>query len=791
MIHVLCAAALAQSLLATPTVTITSPADSTIFFSGDQVVITVDAVSERGIARVEFFADRWKIGESTNAPYSFTWMLPEDGRYDLRARAYDTVGNRADSAVVKIVVGTDLAPYVLFIGKLDGPPTNAFTDALVVRHLQSFGLDVQVIDDDAVLGSQAEAEGKRLIVNSSTVTSGLVGSTFYSTPVPFLNWEGGLQDDMQMSTDMAGDVDNQTDLTIVNPGHPLAAGLAAGTYTVVTGGPNNWTAGNPNQNGQIIATLASNPARGCFHVYEPGAALLDGTPAPALRMHIFFRDTTFGVLNQTGRALFDAAVLYALGATPPTVNIVTPTNAQAFGVGESVSITATASAGSNAVDRVYFYLDGAKIGEDTTSPYTGTWTNAIRGVHTISVVAKDALGLERLAEITVNVGDVTPPGVVITSPTNNSAFAAGANVPITVNAGDATRVEYFANGTLIGESTNAPFNFTFTMPTNGTYNLRARAYDAAGNAGDSALVTIKVGDAPPTVLLIVANPTGTGAGDVSDQAVRDHLIAFHGLAVQMVDDNVVQTSDAQGKQLIISSSTVSSGNVGSKFRDTAVPYINWEAALQDDMGMVPTGGDGFDRPGQTELEIVDPAHPLAAGLAAGVHMVVNDARGFTAGRPTTNAQVVATMVGNLSEACIYVYEPGALLANGTPAPARRIHIFFQDTAFAGLSAAGFLLFDAAIEYALGSANLGPLTIQRVGGTARITWPGRGRLQEASGITGSWSDLTLARPNEYENLGQPDDAVLPFNRLETRRARLPRTSTTSALTVRACCTQCAS
>ena len=44
-------------------------------------------------------------------------------------------------------------------------------------------------------------------------------------------------------------------------------------------------------------------------------------------------------------------------------------------------------------------------------------------------------------------------------------------------------------------------------------------------------------------------------------------------------------ADATGKALVIISSTVSAGTVGTKFRDVAVPVITWETALYAPMNM--------------------------------------------------------------------------------------------------------------------------------------------------------------------------------------------------------------
>ena len=66
-------------------------------------------------------------------------------------------------------------------------------------------------------------------------------------------------------------------------------------------------------------------------------------------------------------------------------------------------------------------------------------------------------------------------------------------------------------------------------------------------------------------------------------AIRNRLQSF-GYTVQVVIDESVNATNATGKGLVLISSTVGSGNVTNKFRDVAVPVINWETALQDDFG---------------------------------------------------------------------------------------------------------------------------------------------------------------------------------------------------------------
>jgi glucose/arabinose dehydrogenase len=92
-------------------------------------------------------------------------------------------------------------------------------------------------------------------------------------------------------------------------------------------------------------------------------------------------------------------------------------------------------------------------------------------------------------------GDNIPPTVSITSPANNALVARKSNVTITAAANDnvgVTRVEFLVNGALQCTDTSAPYSCTWRTPAspNKTFQLQARAFDAAGNSA-SAAVTVR------------------------------------------------------------------------------------------------------------------------------------------------------------------------------------------------------------------------------------------------------------------------------------------------------------
>src|SRR5690606_21820328 len=97
-----------------PTVAIVSPTNlSANFVAPADILVTVAASDPEGtISKVELYANNAKIGESLEAPYSFTWEAVPVGVYSLQAKVYDDV-QHTDSAPVSVSVYDPTAGYIL------------------------------------------------------------------------------------------------------------------------------------------------------------------------------------------------------------------------------------------------------------------------------------------------------------------------------------------------------------------------------------------------------------------------------------------------------------------------------------------------------------------------------------------------------------------------------------------------------------------------------------------------------------------------------------------------------
>jgi hypothetical protein len=108
--------------------------------------------------------------------------------------------------------------------------------------------------------------------------------------------------------------------------------------------------------------------------------------------------------------------------TPPTVSLTSPAEGASAVAPASFALAADANDAEAPVAKVQFYADQTLLGEDTTSPFTFTWSNVGAGNYTLTAVATDAGGLTTTsAGVHVSVTSPAPP------PPGRANVAAAAN----------------------------------------------------------------------------------------------------------------------------------------------------------------------------------------------------------------------------------------------------------------------------------------------------------------------------------------------------------------------------
>jgi regulation of enolase protein 1 (concanavalin A-like superfamily) len=104
------------------------------------------------------------------------------------------------------------------------------------------------------------------------------------------------------------------------------------------------------------------------------------------------------------------------------------------------------------------------------------------------------LGTDTFDQVTITVE--AAPTVSLSAPTAGQTFTAPAAVAMSATAADAdgtvVRVDFYANGTLVGSATASPWSTTWNVAAPGSYVLTAVATDNLGVATTSAPVTVTV-----------------------------------------------------------------------------------------------------------------------------------------------------------------------------------------------------------------------------------------------------------------------------------------------------------
>lgn len=237
------------------------------------------------------------------------------------------------------------------------------------------------------------------------------------------------------------------------------------------------------------------------------------------------------------------------------------------------------------------------------------------------------------------------------------------------------------------------------------------------------------------IMLVIGNSNGTtlaGGFSIGDRFIRDRLQTTLGHSIQVVPDSAdidSLTRSAARADLVIVLESVTSLKLLAKLKAVPQPILNFEAFIQDDLGLTAPGPSGDPGPPSQfefgvmdksdEIAIRDAAHALAAGKTGRVK-VYSQLKQLTWGKVAPTAEVVATLAADTSGACIYVYRKDARLFDGTIAAGLRIGYFLEDDNVTGtpnlMTTEGLALFDRAVDFGLSNGRSTTASMREIGMT---------------------------------------------------------------------------
>jgi phosphatidylserine/phosphatidylglycerophosphate/cardiolipin synthase-like enzyme len=252
---------------------------------------------------------------------------------------------------------------------------------------------------------------------------------------------------------------------------------------------------NPNAGAPKVSTAAENPTQFFEMAFNADA----GRP---YRLWIRGKATSNSYENDSVFVQFSDSVTsggaptYRIGTTSATVVMIEDCSGcglmnwgwsdNGYGVGVFGPLVYFQTTGVHTI-RVQVREDGLSIDQIILSPTT--FLNSAPG----QTLADSTIYAEQGG---ATLAPNAAPAISLTAPDNGSSFTAPASVTVSADASDTdgsvVRVDFFANGSLIGSDTTAPFAAVWAANGPNTYSLTAKAIDNRGAQTTSAARTVTI-----------------------------------------------------------------------------------------------------------------------------------------------------------------------------------------------------------------------------------------------------------------------------------------------------------
>jgi len=546
-----------------PASTILTPANGSSINSSSPNPYSVsgsasDNLSVSGIEVSTNGGSTWNPATCTGCPganvtWTYTWTLPADGTYTVRSRAKDTSNNTELPGAGNTVTIDRTPPSVSTTSPVNGAMDVVLNSSVTITWSENINcstVDPASITSTNPVWNLLTCSGNQAIFT----TAGQAGLTIYSVTITT-----GVRDTMGNAM-TSGYSFSYTTETPPNGVPSAPTGLAqyrSDETTVISQG--KWT----NENIIIMKGTITDPDGDLVQLQveiQPEASAFTGIPnctsGPAVASNSIAKATCTGLANGTrykwqARSLDDLntpSSWIAYGTTDPDISIDTtapaytwnaPAPGDYFKNGSAISvdaaITETGSGLLNGTD-CNAKIDGSSAGftgiviyYPATGKCTGTLTlnnpsGLINGAHNLTIQAPDIAGnsIESLVR-TINIDNNVPVSTV-SAPANGSVINSGSPNPYTISgtASDnavVSRIEVSTNGGTTWNTAactgcgtnNAAWMYSWTLPSDGIYNIKSRAADSANNiempgAGNS----VTVDRTSPAVSVIQPSNGATG-----------------------------------------------------------------------------------------------------------------------------------------------------------------------------------------------------------------------------------------------------------------------------------------
>ena len=515
-----------------PTATLTAPVNGASV-SG-LVTLNANASDNVGVVRVEFLIDGALVASDASAPYSHVWDSASgaNGTRQLQVRAVDAAGNVGTSAAVSVSVSggvEDSTPPSVNLSFPGNGATLAGTVQLAATASDDNGVaSVEFLVDGASVGfGNASAQAGPWTLDWNT-TAASNGSHAISVIARDARGNQSIDNDtsVQVNQSVAA-VDESFSNRDANADYYDQSGWS-GDFVADA---DNATAGaGGSQSSYGYASSGVSCASGWKTRYLQRSAVLGSAPRLSYVRKLDLKSQINSTTSARFRVLVNGSVFHEK----------TLTNA-------------------NYLDSAWQVFDNLDLSAWAHQTVTLRFEAGANSNVCIEAWAKARIDDIRVGNASES-ADTTAPTVNLSAPANGATLSG--NVDLVASASDAVgvvKVEFHANGSLLGVDLSAPYSYTWNTldVANGNYALMAKAFDAAGNAGSDADTNVTVQNGAGGSAPVIVNFASEAANDGYIKANADGSGPALGTLESSMGLALGRGSDAKYNRAILSFDTSS------------------------------------------------------------------------------------------------------------------------------------------------------------------------------------------------------------------------------------------
>jgi hypothetical protein len=510
-----------------PVVTLDTPAQGDVLALGQSIFLSASASDPDGsIAKVGFYVNGTLVASDTSIPYSASYTPPAAGTYTVYAVATDNVGMTKYSTAHSISVGSTVGKQPQISILLDNPAgdgSSSGSESISIAYGSKLFLRALAADADGSV-SKVEFFANGVFIGSSTSAPySLIYQlkelgTVYFMAIVTDNSGNRVASAVSQVTGVLSAVDPGNTVTLRSPatGASYVAGqsIPFAATTTLSGAKVDFYVGP-----QLVSTVSQSPYSASISLTNPGT----------YEVRAVARLGSFTTVSSS-------SLVTVMENAAPTVSLTSPVSGT-LAFGQSLFLSASASDPDGSIAKVSFYVNDTLVASDSSAPYSASYTPPAAGSYTVYAVATDNLGLSTYSanlglSVAATVGKAPQVGILLDDPAGGSASSGPSGISIANGSklflralaadadGSVSKVEFYANGVLIGSSTSAPYTLIYQLKELGTVYFSAIVTDDSGNrvASTVSQVTGSLSAVDTSNTVTLKNPV-TGASYVAGENI--------------------------------------------------------------------------------------------------------------------------------------------------------------------------------------------------------------------------------------------------------------------------------